>query len=111
MQSFGAFEVPFWQHLVKVLAVLSGLVGVLLLGAHFLKKVRVARLGPRSLIHILETRYLTPKTTLHLVAVGSARFLLGSAGDRVTLLTTLPPDSGDGRREDLTGGGAPPPGE
>lgn len=92
MQSFGVPELPFWQHAVKVLAVLSGLVGILLLGAHLWKKYRDARPGTPSLIRILETRHLTPKSTLHLVAVGPARFLLGSTGERLTLLTVLPPN-------------------
>jgi flagellar biogenesis protein FliO len=108
MQSFGAFEILFWQHVVKVLAVLSGLVGVLLLGAHLLKKYRVSRLGAQSLIRILETRYLSPKTTLHLVAVGPARFLLGSTGERLTLLTALPPDQGEGLEESTSGASIAP---
>jgi len=29
------------------------------------------------------------------VAVGPARFLVGSAGERLTLLTALPPDQGE----------------
>ncbi len=92
MQNLGVFEIPFWQQAVKVLAVLSGLVGALLLGAHLLKKCRSARLGTPSLIRLLETRYLTPKSSLHLVAVGPARYLVGSTGERMTLLTALPPE-------------------
>lgn len=103
MQSFGTLEIPFWQHAVKVLAVLSGLVGVLLLGTHLLKKYRGSRPGGQSLIRILETHYLSPKTTLHLVAVGPARFLLGNAGERLTLLTALPPDQGEAREESTSG--------
>lgn len=103
MQSLGVFEIPFWQQAVKVLAVLSGLVGALLLGALLLKKCRSARLGAPSLIRILETRYLTPKTTLHLVAVGPARYLVGNTGERLTLLTALPQDQ-DAAPQDFTTG-------
>ena len=103
MPSFGGFEVSFWQHVVKVLAVLCGLLGALLLGVHLLKKFRLARLGTQSRLRILETHYLTPKTTLHLVAVGQARFLLGSAGERLTLLTTLPADKEEAQEGSLTG--------
>lgn len=99
MQGFSGFEVSFWQHGVKVLAVLSGLVGILILGVHLLKKFRLARLGARSRLRILETHYLSPKTTLHLVAVGPARFLLGNAGERLTLLTALPPDQEEEGRD------------
>jgi len=104
MHSFGGFEVSFWQHAVRVLAVLCGLLGVLLLGVHLLKKFRLARLGTSSRLRILETRYLTPKTTLHLVAVGPARFLVGSAGERLTLLTALPPDQVEAQEGTLTEG-------
>lgn len=92
MQSFGAVAIPFWHHAVKVLAVLTGLVGILVLGAYFLKKYRGFTLGAPSLIRVLETRYLTPKSSLHLVAVGSARYLISSTGERLTLLTALPPE-------------------
>ena len=108
MQSIGVFEIPFWQHAVKVLAVLSGLVGVLLLGAHLLKKYRGARLGAPSRIRILETRYLTPKSTLHLVAVGPARFLVGGTGERLTLLTALPPEQ-DAACPEFKNGASPGP--
>ena len=104
MHSFGRFEVPFWQYAVKVLAVLCGLLGVLLLGVHLLKKFRLARLGPPSRLRILETHYLTPKTSLHLVAVGPAKFLVGSAGERLTLLTALPPDQLEAQEGTLTEG-------
>ncbi len=90
MQSLAA-EISLWHHAVKVLAALSGLMGAFFLGTHFLKRYRASRLAAPSLIRILETHYLTPKITLYLVAVGPARFLLGNTGDRLTLLTVLPP--------------------
>ncbi|MBW1991796.1 MAG: flagellar biosynthetic protein FliO [Deltaproteobacteria bacterium] len=94
MPAFAGMEGSFWQQAVKVLAALSGLLGAFLLGVHFLKKFRGARLGSHSSIRVLETHYLTSRTMLHLVAVGQARFLVGSAGERLTLLTVLPPEEG-----------------
>jgi flagellar biogenesis protein FliO len=92
MLVLGPPEISFWQHAVKILAVLSAILGVLLLAVQFFKKYRIPRLGAPSLIRILETRYLTPKSTLHLVAVGPDRFLVGNTGEHLTLLTALPPD-------------------
>jgi len=90
MPGLSGIEASLWQQSIKVLAVLTGLVGILYLGVHLLKKFRVTRLGEPSCIRVLETHYLTPKATLHLVAVGPARFLVGNAGERLTLLTALP---------------------
>lgn len=90
MPAFPAIEVPFWQHCLKMLAALTGLAGILLLGVHLLKRCRVGRLRSQPMIRILETHYLTPKATLHLVAMGSTRFLVGNAGESLTLITALP---------------------
>lgn len=95
MPGFGIWEISFWHSAAKVLAVLSGLLGTFFLGIHFLKKSRAFhRVEPRR-IRILETHRLTPKTALHLVAVGRARILLGETGERLTLLTALPPKSAE----------------
>ncbi len=102
MQAFPAFDISFWQHCVKMLAALTGLVGILFLGVHLLKKYRFGRSRGHPLIRILETHYLTPRATLHLVAVGSTRFLVGNAGERLTLLTALPNLEAD-PEEALTG--------
>ncbi|MDI6852518.1 MAG: flagellar biosynthetic protein FliO [Deltaproteobacteria bacterium] len=99
MPAFPAIEVPFWQQCLKMLAALTGLVGILLLGVHLLKRCRVGRLRSQPMIRILETHYLTPKASLHLVAVGSTRFLVGNAGERLTLLTALPNQAG--RQEEV----------
>jgi|UniRef100_A0A7C5AMK8 flagellar biogenesis protein FliO len=93
MHSFGAPELFFWHQAVKVLAVLSGLAGVLFLGPLLMKKYRASRRASPALIRVLETQHLSPQTALHLVAVGPARFLLGNTGKRLTLLTPLPAPS------------------
>ena len=53
------------------------------------------RLGPRigaragKGMGLLETMYLGPRKTVHLVAVGSRRYLLGSSADQVSLLAEV----------------------
>lgn len=90
MPGFGVWEISFWHSAVKVLAVLSGLLGAFFLGIHFLKKGGAFHREEPRCIRVLETHRLTPRTTLHLVAVGRARILLGETGERLTLLTALP---------------------
>jgi flagellar biogenesis protein FliO len=75
---------------------------MLFLGLHILKKYRFGRSRRQPLIQVLETHYLAPKATLHLVAVGSTRFLVGNAGERLTLLTALPVPEED-QEEAMTG--------
>lgn len=90
MPGFGVWEISFWHSAVKVLAVLSGLLGTFFLGVLFLKRNGAFHRKEPRCIRVLETHRLTPKTTLHLVAVGRARILLGETGERLTLLTALP---------------------
>lgn len=99
MHHFAGVEFSFIQHLVKVLAVLSGMVGVFLVSTYLWKKFRFSQKGAQPLIQILETHYLAPKKTLHIVAVGPTRFLLGSTADHLTLLMALPAEDGGGTRE------------
>lgn len=90
MPGFEVWGISFWHNAVKVLAVLSGLLGTFFLGTHFLKRIRILRREEPPLVRILESHRLTPKTTLHLVAVGRTRILLGDTGEQLTLLTGLP---------------------
>lgn len=41
-------------------------------------------------IHVLETAYLGPRKTLHLVEVGGQRLLIASTSDRITMLASVP---------------------
>ncbi len=87
-------EFPFWQHLFRVAAVLSGMLGILLLGLYLWKKSGVLRpKGVSPLIQVLATHYLAPKKALILVAVGKERLLLASAGDQLQLVTPLSPEA------------------
>jgi flagellar biogenesis protein FliO len=92
--SAAAPEFPFWQHLIKVAAVLSAMMGVLVLALYLWKRagfLRPKRMSP--LIQVLATHYLAPKKSLILVAVGKERLLLASAGDQLQLVTSLSPET------------------
>ena len=92
--SAAAPEFPFWQHLLRVAAVLSGLLGVLVLGLYLWKRSGFLRpQGVSPLIQVLATHYLAPKKALILVAVGQERLLLASAGDQLQLVISLSPET------------------
>jgi flagellar biogenesis protein FliO len=87
-------DFPFWQHLFRVVAVLSGMLGVLVLGLYLWKRSGFLRpQGVSPLIQVLATHYLEPKKALILVAVGQERLLLASAGDHLHLVTSMSPES------------------
>jgi flagellar biogenesis protein FliO len=79
-------DFPFWHSLGKILAVLSGMVGLLLLVLYVWK-----RLAPRyqrhpALIQVLATHYLAPKQALILVAIGQEKFLLTSSTGNLNIV-------------------------
>lgn len=91
--SAAAPEFPFWQHLIRVAAVLSGMLGLLVLGLYLWKRSGFLRpQGVSPLIQVLATHYLAPKKALIIVAVGQERLLLASAGDQLQLVTSLAPE-------------------
>jgi flagellar biogenesis protein FliO len=92
--SAAAQEFPFWQHLFRVAAVLSAMLGVLVLGLYLWKRWGGLRSpGASPLIQVLATHYLAPKKALILVAVGKERLLLASAGDQLQLVSSLSPEA------------------
>jgi flagellar biogenesis protein FliO len=96
----GAPEFPFWQHLFRVAAVLSGMLGVLVLGLYLWKRSGFLKpQGGSPLIQVLATHYLAPKKALILVAVGRERLLLASAGDQLQLVTPLAQEAVPGQAE------------
>jgi flagellar biogenesis protein FliO len=89
-------EFPFWQHLARVGAVLTGMLGVLVLVLYLWKRFGSGVLraqGASPLIRILATHYLAPKKALIMVAVGRERLLLASTGEQLQLLASLAPDA------------------
>ncbi len=45
--------------------------------------------APGKEIHVLETAYLGPRKTLHLVEVGGQRLLIASTSDCITMLAPI----------------------
>lgn len=86
LQPLAAPDFPFWQYLLKILVILSAMVGVLLVVLALWK-----RLAPRyqrhpALIQVLATHYLAPKQALILVAVGQETFLLASSASNLSVI-------------------------
>ncbi|MCL6622431.1 MAG: flagellar biosynthetic protein FliO [Syntrophobacterales bacterium] len=77
--------------LLRVLGVLLGLLGLLVVGLHLARRLRLAPASRPPLIQVLSTHYLATRQALWVVAVGRQRFLLASSPERVELLTALPP--------------------
>jgi flagellar biogenesis protein FliO len=90
----GAPEFPFWQHFLRVAVVLGGMLGVLVLGLYLWKRSGFFKpQGASPLIQVLATHYLAPKKALILVSVGKERLLLASAGEHLSLVTSLAPET------------------
>jgi hypothetical protein len=79
-------DFPFWHYLVKILTVLSAMVGVLLLALSLWKRLAPKYQRHPALIRILATHYLAPKQSLILVAVGQETFLLASSASNLSVI-------------------------
>jgi flagellar biogenesis protein FliO len=88
-------DFPFWHYLVKILVILSALVGVLLLGLALWKRLAVKYQRHPALIQILATHYLAPKQALILVAVGQETFLLASSANNLSVIPLVKEKSGE----------------
>jgi len=88
-------------------SVLASVVVVLLLGAAgiFVARKVLPRLRASSgrRLAVMESIYLGPRQTVHLLRVGTRRFLLASTRERISMLAELPeeaepaPEDRDGR--------------
>lgn len=85
--------------LFRVLGVLLGLIGLVLLGLQVLRRVKFPSPGGTPLIRVLGSRPLSPRQALWVVAVDRQRFLLASSPERVELLAALPPGEEPAGRE------------
>ncbi len=79
----------WWPHLLKVMATLAALLGVLILALYLWKRYGPAGAGDDSMIKVLATHYLSPKKALILIRVGEEKFLLASVADQLTMLTPV----------------------
>jgi flagellar biogenesis protein FliO len=86
LQPLTAPDFPFWQYLLKILIILSAMVGVLLLVLALWKRLAPKYQRHPALIRVLATHYLAPKQALILVAVGQETFLLASSANNLSVI-------------------------
>lgn len=86
LQPLTAPDFPFWQYLLKILIILSAMVGVLLLVLALWKRLAPKYQRHPALIRVLATHYLAPKQALILVAVGQETFLLASSASNLSVI-------------------------
>jgi hypothetical protein len=98
-------EFPLWSHLIRVVAILSAMVGALLLTLALWKRFAPRTHRGPALIQVLATHYLAPKHTLMVVAVGRERFLVASSPNQLKLMPLAEGEHGVG----ASGAGALPP--
>jgi flagellar biogenesis protein FliO len=79
-------DFPFWQHLIKIIIILSAMVGILLLALSLWKRLAPKYQRHPALVQVLATHYLAPKQALILVAVGEETFLLASSASNLNVI-------------------------
>ena len=79
-------DFPFWHSLGKILAILSGMVGVLILVLFLWKRMVPRYQRHQAFIQVLATHYLAPKQALILVAIGQEKFLLASSTSNLNII-------------------------
>ncbi|MFZ0031751.1 MAG: flagellar biosynthetic protein FliO [Candidatus Cybelea sp.] len=87
----------FWPLYVEKLAIVALVLSALYWAARRLRQTRLFAPSGRS-VNVLESTMLSQHAALHVVSVGSRRFLIGSAAGGVTRLAELasPFDPGQG---------------
>jgi flagellar biogenesis protein FliO len=86
LKSLTAPDFPFWHYSIKILTVLSAMVGVLLLTLALWKRLAPKYQRHPALIRVLATHYLAPKQALILVTVGQETFLLASSASNLNVI-------------------------
>ena len=86
LKTLTAPEFPFWHYSIKILTVLSAMVGFLLLALAIWKRLTPKYQRHPALIRVLATHYLAPKQALILVAVGQETFLLASSASNLNVI-------------------------
>jgi flagellar biogenesis protein FliO len=94
LNSLTAPEFPFWHYSIKILTVLSAMVGVLLLALAIWKRLAPKYQRHPALIRVLATHYLAPKQALIIVAVGQQTFLLASSASNLNVIPLAREESG-----------------
>jgi len=86
LKTLTAPEFPFWQYSIKILTVLSAMVGFMLLALAVWRRLAPKHQRHPALIRVLATHYLSPKQALILVAVGQDTFLLASSASNLNVI-------------------------
>ena len=86
LQPLTAPDFPFWHYLLKILIILSAMMGFLFLGLSLWKRWAPEHQRRPALIQVLATHYLAPKQALILVAVGKETFLLASSASSLNVV-------------------------
>jgi flagellar biogenesis protein FliO len=94
LKSLTAPDFPFWHYSIKILTVLSVMVGVLLLALGLWKRWAPKYQRHPALIRVLATHYLAPKQALILVAVGQETFLLASSASNLNVIPLAREETG-----------------
>lgn len=92
---------PFGPTLISLLVVLVLAGGALVVVKRILPRVtsRGGMLTGKRSLKVLETAYLGPRKSLHLVQVGDRRLLIGGGTDRLSLLADVTGSAGMGDKE------------
>jgi len=75
--------------LIRVLAVLAGVVGAIYLLVYALRKVSPMSESDDEQIRLLSTRHLKRDSSLHLIEVGNQIFLIGSGTGNISLISEI----------------------
>ncbi|MBI5876865.1 MAG: flagellar biosynthetic protein FliO [Chloroflexi bacterium] len=89
-----ADDTPEWQiglSLVVQLAIVLGLIYLTAWGLKTLRRRTATLTGAGNSMQLIETVALTPQRTLHVVAIGDRRLVLGATDHQISLLTELDP--------------------
>ena len=80
----------FYKMLLSILVVIGLGIAVVYVSKKLLPKISNL---PGKQIRVIETHHLGPRKSIHLIAAGSRRLLIGSTNDRITMLADVT-DSG-----------------
>jgi flagellar biogenesis protein FliO len=82
----------FQAKFIRMLVLLGLLIGFMILASWALKRMMKTKVDPLNIdrvIKLLETRYLSPRATLHLVEIEGQRFIIGESPTAMTHIASL----------------------
>lgn len=85
----GAFDTLSIWDLVRMVAVLAGVIGLIYLIFHFLRKTTGAQMVENNLIQLVSSKNLQPNKTLHIIEVGNQYFLVACAEQSMNIISEI----------------------